>query len=368
MARYGFMSSRFDRRSFLGTGAALVASGLVGSTLVGCGKSDSAGSQPSSAAAPMSPADLEAAAKKEGSVRIYVLDQGLADTLVAGFSKKYSWAKVESVVGSQTDLRNRAITESVAHAETADVLTLSNAHRKALLDSDIVRAVDIHEETNYPAGVLDKDHYAHPLYQYVVLYVFNKNLTGAAPTSIEDLADPSWRGKVSFDMPQNASTATTFLVGRQKAWGQDRWMKWLQEVKDNNILITPNASTALANVQSGERALGLSSSQDALSLDPGSPAKPAFYQDLIPVVQYSWLTTKGAHPNCGQLFVEWSMSPDGQQAVAASTRAPVLDIDTPVSLSKTLPPGSTIMAANQLDDYYANPQPFLDALDGFWPA
>ena len=55
------------------------------------------------------------------------------------------------------------------------------------------------------------------------------------------------------------------------------------------------------------------------------------------------------------------MSPDGQQAVAASTRAPVLDIDTPVSLSKTLPPGSTIMAANQLDDYYANPQPFLDA-------
>jgi iron(III) transport system substrate-binding protein len=368
MAPAGFIGGRFDRRAFLGGGAVLLASATLGSALAGCGSSDSGSSADATSTAPMSPEELEAAAQKEGSIRLYVLDQGLADELVKGFSAKYPWAKVETVVGSQTDLRNRAITESVAKAETADVLTLSNANRKALLDSNIIRPVQLHEEANYPADILDSDHYAHPLYQYVVLYVFNQNLVGHAPASVEDLADPSWQGKISFDMPQNASTATTFLVGRSKAWGQDRWKQWLEGVKANNILITPNASTALKNVQSGERQLGLSSSQDAMSQPAGSPVKPAFYDDLIPVVQYCWLTNNGAHPACGQLFVEWSMSPDGQQAVAASSRAPVLDIDTPVSLNKILPQGSKIMAATALDDYYANPQPYLDELNRLWPA
>ena len=368
MSQPGFMSRGFDRRVFLGGGATLLAAGALGSVLAGCGSSDT-GSTPSAAStAPMSPADLEAAAQKEGSVRIYVLDQGLADEMVKGFSAKYPWAKVETVIGSQTDLRNRAITESVARAETADVLTLSNANRKALLESEIVRPLQLSEEANYPAGLLDSEHFAHPLYQYVVLYVFNENLVGNAPATVEDLADPSWRGKVSFDMPQNASTATTFLVGRSKEWGMDRWKQWLEGVRANDVLITPNASTALKNVQSGERQLGLSSSQDAMDQPPGSPVKPSMYDNLIPVVQYTWLTSKGAHPACGQLFVEWSMSPDGQQAVAASGRAPVLDIDTPVSLSRILPAGSTIMPASELADYYADPQPYLDELNRLWPA
>ena len=147
MAQYGFMSSRFDRRSFLGTGAALFASLLVG---VDARRlwierfrriAAELRRQPPCRLPTWKPPPRRRARSASTS-----WIKACLYNLVAGFSKKYSWAKVESVVGSQTDLRNRAITESVAHAETADVLTLSNAHRKALLDSDIVRAVDIHEK------------------------------------------------------------------------------------------------------------------------------------------------------------------------------------------------------------------------------
>ena len=358
--------TQIDRRTFLGAGALALTAGVLSPVLAGCAGADSPGTGAPAGPA-LSGAALEEAAKAEGIVRAYITDQRLADEITAGFSKKYPWAKVETVVGSQTTLRNRAITESVSGAATADVLNLSN-QRSALLKNNIVRAVPLEADKNYPSSLLDSQNYAHPLYQYVVLFAYNKNLVPSAPASMEDLADPSWRGKIAFDKPQNASTATTFLVGKRKQWGDEKWTQWLEALKANQILLTPNAATALAHVQSGERPLGLSSSIDVLSVAPGSPVQPGYYDGLIPVVQYAWLTTKGKNPNCGQLLAEWLMGPEGQQAIAASGRSPVLDIDTPVSLKKVLPADAKIMPATELDEYYTDPTPYLDKLNQLWPA
>lgn len=360
--------ANLDRRGFLGLGAAVAAVGLLDTTLAGCGGSSSGGTKTTANSLKLSGADLVAAAKKEGQVRAYILDQGLADQLSKGFKKAYPWADVQTIVGSQTDLRNRAITESVSGAQTADVLTLSNAQRSALMKDKIVQAVSLDNEKDFDSSVLDPQHYAHPLYQYVVVYAVNTKLLKSAPTTMEDLADPSLKGMIAFDAPQNASTAATFLVGKREEWGGTKWNQWLQGLKANKILVTSDASAALTDVQSGERAISLSSSQDAFALPKGSPVKPMFYDKLVPVIQYAWLTAKGKNPACGKLFLDWLMSADGQRAVAASGRAPVLDIDTPVSLSKTLPAGTSIMPATELNSFFTDPTPALDKLNKLWPA
>jgi iron(III) transport system substrate-binding protein len=352
-----------DRRGFLGHAGLVV----LGSTLLAaCGSS----SPPSTASQSddVNGADLEAAAKKEGSARLYSPDQKLATALADGFKKEYPWATVEIVVGSQTIIRNRVITESVAGGETADVIICTNAARQALLQNNAVRPVSVSAESALPKDLVDGQHYAHPLYQYVATFVFNKSLVPNAPATMEDLADPSWNGKVTFDMPQNANTGAIFLAGRKKQWGDEKWTAWLNSLKANQVLITPDASTALSNVERGERALGIGSSADAFALSPQSPAKPGFYDQMIPIVQNTWLTAKSRHPAAGKLFVDWSMGEAGQKAVASTLRSPVLDIDSPVTLARLLPPGTTIMPASQLTDFYNDPSQVLDKLNQLWPA
>jgi ABC-type Fe3+ transport system substrate-binding protein len=352
-----------DRRKFLGRAGLVV---LGSAFLAACGSST-----PSSTATQsdnLTGADLEAAAKKEGSVRLYSPDQKLANALGEGFKKQYPWATIEIVVGSQTIIRNRVITESVAGGETADVIICTNAARQALLQNNAVRAVSVPAESALAGDLVDAQHYAHPLYQYVATFVYNKSLVPMSPATMEDLADPSWRGKVTFDMPQNANTGAIFLAGRKKQWGDEKWSTWLDGLKANQVLITPDASTALSNVERGERALGIGSSADAFALAAQSPAKPGFYDQMIPIVQNTWLTAKSQHPAAGKLFANWSMGEAGQQAVASTLRSPVLDIDSPVTLSRLLPAGTTIMPASQLADFYNDPAQVLGKLNQLWPS
>ena len=53
--------------------------------------------------------------------------------------------------------------------------------------------------------------------------------------------------------------------------------------------------------------------------------------------------------------------------VAKSGRSPVKNIDSPVTLSKQLPAGTTIMPNTQLSFYYNNPSAELNVLDQLWP-
>jgi ABC-type Fe3+ transport system substrate-binding protein len=355
---------KIGRRNFLSASALVLGASAVAPVLAACGGSGSGGA----AAAPIATGSLTDQAKQEGGpILLYCLDQGLANDLVSGFTKQYPWAKVSTVVGSDTDIRNRLITESVAGTQTADVITLAGAARSALLQDKVIRAVPISTESGLPSTLVDPTHYAHPLYQYVVVMAYNKNLVSSPPTSMEGLADPQWKGKIAFDEPQNASTAATFLVAKEQQWGKPKWNAWLKGLQANDILITSDASSALSDVQSGQRAICLSSSQDVYALPKSGPVQPGLYPDMVPVVQYAWLTAKGKQPAGGQLMVEWMMSSPGQQAVAKSGRSPVKNIDSPVTLSKQLPAGTTIMPNTQLSFYYNNPTAELNVLDQLWP-
>ena len=67
-------------------------------------------------------------------------------------------------------------------------------------------------------------------------------------------------------------------------------------------------------------------------------------------VQYNWVTSKAQHPNMARLFLDYLTSEEGQQVVAEQGRTPLLDVDSPVSLSEITPTGTTFLDQADLVD------------------
>lgn len=87
--------------------------------------------------------------------------------------------------------------------------------------------------------------------------VYNTQLLSAAqlPTSVWELTNPRWKGKVGLP-PTNASFQS-FLGAMLYLHGEDRTRDWLRGLKDNGVRFFAKNSTVVEAVSRGEVELGL---------------------------------------------------------------------------------------------------------------
>lgn len=93
--------------------------------------------------------------------------------------------------------------------------------------------------------------------------VFNTNhlSVSAAPRSLFELTNSTWRGKVAFAYPQFGTTATHFHVLRQR-WGESLWRGWCQGLAANHPFLVDGNSEVVKLVAQGEAWLGMTDSDD----------------------------------------------------------------------------------------------------------
>jgi ABC-type thiamine transport system substrate-binding protein len=187
------------------------------------------------------------------------------------------------------------------------------------------------------------------------------------PTDIYEYANPTYKGKIAMDNPQNVAPSYFFLSCRRKDWGDDKWMKWLQGLKSNNIFLTSSATSAYQAVVSGERSLAPDNADDVLSQKAGTPVKPSFYDGVPTQIFYLYRTQRAAHPYTAALFINWAMSSDGQHNIASTGRSPVIDIDVPQAISKILPAGTAVASAAATNDLINNQASYLSVYNQLWP-
>jgi iron(III) transport system substrate-binding protein len=347
----------------------VAAAGLAAAAtlLAACG----GGGGTTSHAIPKTWSGVQKQAKTEKTVLFYTVGDDIAAAMTKGFEKAYPWATVKSVVGSPGDLVSRALTEARAGSSTADVIMLPGGQRKTLVGSGVVQSYKVPNDGTMSKQFVDPTYYSHATYVTPINLVYNTNKLNASevPTNIYDLANPRWKGKIAFDRPQNVGTAATFLAGPRKLWGDAKWKTWLKGLKANGVFLTADATSAYQAVLRGEAEIGVDNPGDVLSQPKGTPMANGFYDDVVPFVQYVWLTKHAAHPSAGALFVNWMMSPDGQKAFAATGRSPALQsLDVENSLGQLLPGSSSLEAPSDLAGFYDDPKSYLDAFDEYWPS
>ncbi len=89
----------------------------------------------------------------------------------------------------------------------------------------------------------------------------NKLSLAAAPHSLVELTNVTWRSKFALAYPLFGTTATHFLALRQ-AWGDERWQNWCRALAANRPFLVDGNSVAAKLVAKGEAWIGLTDSDD----------------------------------------------------------------------------------------------------------
>jgi iron(III) transport system substrate-binding protein len=85
-----------------------------------------------------------------------------------------------------------------------------------------------------------------------------------APTSLLELTNEIWRGKVALGFPQFGTTATHFHALKQ-VWGEERWLTWCRALAANKPFIVDGNSVVVKFVGRGEAWIGLTDSDDVFA-------------------------------------------------------------------------------------------------------
>ena len=156
----------------------------------------------SSAHAQTDLSSLAGNAKQEKQVVWYTTTSaGDNQAIVAGFTKKYPFLKVEVLRSTGEKLRQRILTETSAGQFFSDVASVSSMEMGLLKSKNLLQAYDPPEAAGYPAATKDKEKFFTAIYARNFVMGYNTAMVPEKdrPKDWPDLLDPKWKGRFGMD-------------------------------------------------------------------------------------------------------------------------------------------------------------------------
>ena len=292
-------------------------------------------------AQPVSEADLEQAAKREGKIRIVVYPS--YRPVVKGFEEKYG-IKVEGIYVDEPNIQRRVSTESEAGVFQIDLFTTTTGPIGSILNKRALpytpkgfeKVADV--KKMLPAGWNQT-----PLVRNVVGVAYNKELVPPhqVPKSIYDLLKPEFKGKIISRTPWLGSNWIVHILSYYTWFNEDMnsWRDYWSRLKANVGRFESGFVQLHTAVGLKEFPMGVYSLQYATKVWGGSYpalAYSTFKEGGIWWPNMAVVHAKAPRPNAAKLFTNFLISDEGQRLFAKEGLIPA---------NKNIPPSDEIKEA-----------------------
>lgn len=153
-------------------------------------------------------------------------------------------------------------------------------------------------------------------------FAWNTNAV-SEPLEITDLADPRFEGRLG-----TMDLASENIIALMDYYGELFGEEFLRGIAANRPSIFPSAVPMTQSLAAGELDVTLVAYPATTGDD--MPVELAFIDRPVAISQVGSATGRGNHPNAGQVFLDWLVSTEGQEAWAADGVSVVDGVDSAV--------------------------------------
>lgn len=291
---------------------ALLAGALTAGFVFAAGGAGAQAPQPSK----ITPQLIEAA-MKEGKVVFYTaVEVVFAEKVAKAFEAKYPGIKVQVERSGSERIFQRIGQEYSSKIYAADVINSSDAAHFIIWKRDGWLAPHLPEDAalHFPPEHRDPDGAFHTWRATLSPIGYNTKLVKPedAPTSLADLLDPKWSGKIVKAHPSysGSNLTATFQIARDVGWD------FFEKLAKQKILQVQSATEPPKKLALGERAVMADGNEYVIfqMKQRGDPVEIVYPKEGTPLVLSPSAVLKNApNPNAARLFQNWLFTLEAQQ-------------------------------------------------------
>ena len=273
--------------------------------------------------------DLEAMARKEGTLTWYVaqVDAQTAESLGRSFSQSNPGINVGVIRTTGQVAYQRLLMDIKNHTPQCDVFSTTDLSHMPILKErhELTEYAPTNAEALLPAFKAMSDpgfFYITNASRYFLIYNKDKVKQADVPRAWTDLLDPKWKGRVATGHPAFSGCTGTWALGVKKIHG---W-EFFEQLAKNDPRVGRSAVDPMTLITAGECLVGVGSANGVYaSIDRGNPLGIVHPSDgLVLCVTPSGIPAHPPHPSAAKLFMEWLLSPSYAASVAANGSEPIL--------------------------------------------
>jgi iron(III) transport system substrate-binding protein len=261
-------------------------------------------------------------ARQEGVVVVYT---SLATTeslpLAKAFEKKYG-VKVELWRALSDKVVQRAVTEAQAKRHSVDVIETNGPELEMVTREKLVSGFYSPYVADLPGSALPphRQWVSDRMNFFVVAYNTNKVRREELPAGYEGFLDSRWKGRIGIE-----ATDSEWMATLVKVWGNERGMSFFRKLSEMKPDVRKGHVLFAELVAAGEIEVGLTIyNANAESMKRrGGPIDWVPIEPVAARPQGIAVAKSAPHPHAALLFVDFVLSPEGQELFNSLGRVPV---------------------------------------------
>ena len=260
-------------------------------------------------------------AKKEKQAVVYT-SLNLKDSvpITQAFEKKYG-VKVELWRSSSEKVLQRALTEARAGRHTVDAFELNGPEMEALYREGLLDPFySPHFKTLPPAAFPKHRHYAADRFNFFTI-AYNTKLVkpDEVPNSYEDLLHPRWVGKIGIE-----GSDDDWFASIVKYMGEKKGLDFFRKLAQMKPQVRTGHTLLAELVAAGEIPLvaTIYNHNAERLLVNGAPIKWKALDPTFGRPNAVAVTKNAPRPHAAMLFVDFMLSPEGQELLHKRNRVP----------------------------------------------